>query len=67
MARATDGTYQRLPLRSLVSLLPLIAVTVMRETLERLPAFAIRVDGVLAERPELSGSSSGAQRTTGPR
>lgn len=57
VARAADGTFQRLPLRSLVSLVPLLAVTVIPgEALERLPALADRVDGVLAERAELSGS-----------
>ncbi|MEZ4596851.1 MAG: hypothetical protein R3C32_08410 [Chloroflexota bacterium] len=57
VARAADGTYRRIPIRSLVSLVPLLAVTVIPAgTLERLPALAARVDGVLAERPELSGS-----------
>lgn len=57
VARSTDGTFGRIPLRSLVSLVPLLAATVIPgETLERLPGLADRVDGVLAERPELSGS-----------
>jgi hypothetical protein len=57
VARASDGTFQRVPLRSLLSLAPLLAVTVIPgEALERLPALADRVDATLAERPELSGS-----------
>lgn len=57
VARATDGTFRRIPLRSLMSLVPLLGVTVVPgETLERLPLLAERVDGLLAERPELSGS-----------
>jgi hypothetical protein len=57
VARAADGSYQRIPLRSLVGLVPLLGVTVIPgETLERLPLLADRVDGTLAERPELSGS-----------
>jgi hypothetical protein len=57
VARVADGTFQRIPLRSMVSLVPLLAATVIpAEALERLPALADRVDGVLADRPELSGS-----------
>ena len=57
VARAADGTFQRIPVRSYISFVPLLAVTVIPgEALERLPALADRVDGVLAERPELSGS-----------
>jgi hypothetical protein len=57
VARGSDGTFQRLPVRSLISLVPLLGVTVIPgETLERLPALADRVDATLAERPELSGS-----------
>jgi hypothetical protein len=40
-----------------LSLVPLLAVTVIRgEALERLPSLTDRVDGILAARPELSGS-----------
>jgi hypothetical protein len=57
VARAPDGSFRRVPVRSLLSLVPLLAVTVIPgEALERLPALAERVDGILAERPELSGS-----------
>lgn len=57
VARSADGTFQRIPLRSLMSLVPLLAVTVIPgETLERRPMLAGRIDATLAERPELSGS-----------
>lgn len=57
VARSTDGAFHRIPLRSLVSLLPLLAVTVIPgETLERRPVLAARIDATLGERPELSGS-----------
>ncbi|MET0772500.1 MAG: hypothetical protein ABWZ82_05395 [Candidatus Limnocylindrales bacterium] len=57
VARAQDGSFRRIPARSMLSLVPLLAVTVIPgEALERLPALAARVDATLAERPELSGS-----------
>ena len=57
VARVADGSFRRIPVRSLLSLVPLLAVTVIPgEALERLPALADRVDSTLAARPELSGS-----------
>ncbi len=57
VARAADGSFQRIPVRSMLSIVPLLAVTVIPgEALEQLPALADRVDGILAARPELSGS-----------
>jgi hypothetical protein len=57
VARAADGSFQRIPVRSSLSYVPLLAATVIPgEVLERLPALADRVDGTLAARPELSGS-----------
>jgi hypothetical protein len=57
VARLPDGSFQRIPVRSIMSLVPLLAATVIPgDALERLPALADRVDATLAERPELSGS-----------
>ncbi len=68
VARSSDGAFQRIPLRSLVSLLPLLGVTVIPgETLERRPMLAARVDATLAERPELSGSIIRGRRRQGAR
>jgi hypothetical protein len=53
------GDGRRLPLRirSVVGLLPLLAVqTVDREMLERLPAFSRRLDWFVAHRPDLAAS-----------
>jgi hypothetical protein len=53
------GDGRRLPLRirSVVGLLPLLAVqTVDLETLERLPAFSRRLDWFVAHRPDLAAS-----------
>jgi hypothetical protein len=51
-----DGTAQRLRVRSLVGLIPLLAVeTIEPDLLARLPQFAERLEWFLAHRPDLAG------------
>ncbi len=53
--RLPDGTLDRLEVRSLVGLMPLVAVmTLEAETLARLPVFKARMDWFLEHRPELA-------------
>ena len=50
-----DGQHQRLRIRSLVGLIPLLAVTIIpQKTLDRLPDFKRRVTWFLDNRPELA-------------
>jgi hypothetical protein len=54
--RLPDGSLDRLEVRSLVGLIPLLAVmTLEAETLERLPVFKARMEWFLEHRPELAG------------
>ena len=54
--RLPDGSLDRLEVRSLVGLIPLLAVmTLQAETLERLPVFKARMEWFLEHRPELAG------------
>ena len=54
--RMTDGGAVRLKVRSMVGLLPLLAVeTLEPDVLEMFPKFKDRMDWFLANRPELSG------------
>jgi len=51
-----DGRVERLKVRSLVGLLPLLAVeTIHPDLLKKLPHFARRMDWFLAHRPDLAG------------
>ncbi len=51
-----DGRWQRLYVRSLVGLIPLLAVeTVEPDVLDALPAFKARLEWFLANRPDLAG------------
>ena len=51
-----DGATQPLKVRSLVGLIPLLAVTTIEpDTLERLPAFKAHLEWFLAQRPHLAG------------
>ena len=50
-----DGRYERLRVRSLVGLIPLLAVeTIEPELLKALPGFAARLEWYLANKPELA-------------
>jgi len=51
-----DGSFEKLKVRSLVGLMPLLAVeTIDPELLERLPNFSRRMDWFLSHRPDLAG------------
>ncbi len=52
-----DGRTEPLRVRSIVGLIPLLAVeTIEPEALERLPSFAMRLEWFLANRPDLTGN-----------
>ncbi len=54
--RSPDGSAQRLKVRSLVGLMPLLAVDSMEpDTLQMFPGFRDRLEWFLKHRPELSG------------
>jgi hypothetical protein len=51
-----DGRYERLRVRSLVGLMPLLAVeTIEPALLDAVPGFKVRLEWYLANRPELAG------------
>ncbi|HZZ42537.1 MAG TPA: hypothetical protein VFE58_06345 [Tepidisphaeraceae bacterium] len=60
----SDGQHLFVPVRSMVGLIPLLAVeTIEADTLQRLPDFAQRLDWFLTNRPELCATVASVART----
>jgi hypothetical protein len=61
--RHADGSFKYMRVRSLVGLIPLLAVTTLDSTvLEKLPSFARRLDWFLLHRPDLSKDTASVTR-----
>ncbi len=66
MLKMPDGTWDRLKLRTLVGLIPLIAVEVLQEeNMRKLPGLLIHMNWFMAQRPDLAALVSNWQGSSG--